>query len=398
VICPNCGENNSANFRYCGMCGTSLEMRRPAGAPRTVSSEPPRAPQYDAAQNEVLADRTVAQTTVHSTANAVRESPGGGGPSFLGLNQPFTDGHGNGSAHSSSPNESFSGLDSFFEPEDSGVSARGIFLLLVLLVALGAGGYWTYAHYNGAKPTTTDSQTATQTSPADQTPATPPASTGTDATSTAAPANSSSTPSPATTGAPANSAPTQPPAAAIPVESAKSTPPPRVETQPEPKAESNKIESKTTEPNKAEPNSQPTSGQSRAKPARENPRAQKIARAEAKPAPRPSPAVVPVSGDKGDAQYKRGEAYLYGRGMPENCAEAIKNLKDASAMQNAKARSTFGTMYATGHCVPRDLPTSYSWFAQALRVDPNNQILEKDLTAVWNQMTPPERQIVARNK
>jgi len=76
----------------------------------------------------------------------------------------------------------------------------------------------------------------------------------------------------------------------------------------------------------------------------------------------------------------------------------MKYLKAASAKSNAKARSTFGTMYATGHCVPRDLPTSYTWFALALHADPNNQILEKDLSAVWNQMTPPERQLATRMK
>jgi hypothetical protein len=382
VICPNCGENNSANFRYCGMCGTSLEARRPAGAPRTVSSDP-RASQYETAHSE--GTHTVAQTTVRANPNAVREPAASASPSFLGLNQPFSDGNGSDSADGGSANESFSGLDSFFEPQDSGVSARGVILLLLLLAVLGGGGYWAYAHYNGAK-SPSDSQTATQTPPADQTPATPSSSSATDAGSPAASTNASSAPSSPNASSPANSTPSQA-AAAAPVESAKSTPPPKVEAQ---------SESKTTESN-----SQLASGESRpksAKPSRENPRAQKIARAEAKPAPRPSPAVVPVPGDKGDAQYKRGEAYLYGRGMPENCAEAIKNLKGASAMQNAKARSTFGTMYATGHCVPRDLPTSYSWFAQALRVDPNNQILEKDLTAVWNQMTPPERQIVARNK
>ena len=84
--------------------------------------------------------------------------------------------------------------------------------------------------------------------------------------------------------------------------------------------------------------------------------------------------------------------------MRENCDEAMRNLKAASAKQNAKARSAFGTMYATGHCVPRDLPTSYSWFALALRADPTNQILEKDLVAIWNQMTPPERQMATRAK
>ncbi len=108
------------------------------------------------------------------------------------------------------------------------------------------------------------------------------------------------------------------------------------------------------------------------------------------------PAAEPA--DTGDASFRKAEAYLYGRGAAQNCDEAIKNLKEASAKSNAKARSTFGTLYATGHCVPRDLPTSYLWFAMALRVDPNNQILEKDLTAVWNQMTPPERQMAARMK
>jgi TPR repeat protein len=106
----------------------------------------------------------------------------------------------------------------------------------------------------------------------------------------------------------------------------------------------------------------------------------------------------PATADTGDADFRKGEAYLYGRGMPENCGEAVKYLKSASAKSNARARSAFGTMYATGHCAPRDLPTSYLWFALALKVDPNNQILEKDLSAVWNQMTPPERQMATRMK
>ena len=106
----------------------------------------------------------------------------------------------------------------------------------------------------------------------------------------------------------------------------------------------------------------------------------------------------PMRADTGDADFRKGEAYLYGRGAPKNCDQAVKYLKTASAQSNAKARSTFGTMYATGHCVPRDLPTSYLWFALALRADPNNQILEKDLSAIWNQMTPPERQLATRMK
>ena len=56
-----------------------------------------------------------------------------------------------------------------------------------------------------------------------------------------------------------------------------------------------------------------------------------------------------------------------------------------------------GTMYATGHCVSRDLPSAYKWFALALRVDPNNSVVERNLSSVWNQMTPPERQLATKS-
>jgi TPR repeat protein len=118
-----------------------------------------------------------------------------------------------------------------------------------------------------------------------------------------------------------------------------------------------------------------------------------------KPKPGVRTASAAAAEDKGDASFRKGEAFLYGQsGSAANCDQAIRYLKDASAKSNAKARSTFGTMYATGHCVPRDLPSSYRWFALALQADPNNSILEKDLTAVWNQMTPPERQLATRMK
>src|SRR5260370_17468574 len=46
VICPNCREDNAPTFRFCGMCGTSLEprveARRPVGAP--VPILPPNLP------------------------------------------------------------------------------------------------------------------------------------------------------------------------------------------------------------------------------------------------------------------------------------------------------------------------------------------------------------------
>jgi hypothetical protein len=380
VICPSCGENNSANFRYCGMCGTALDApRRPVGAPRTAGTDAQRA--FTLQNDAVVEDAARARTTARASAGAVHEPPPSAGPSILGLNQPFPETNESRSVSGTSTGEPFSGLDSFFEPDDPGVSARGIIFLLLLLVGLGAGGWWAYAHYNGPKSGTA-AQTTTQL-PAEQANAPEPAANN-PAPSAKTPEASASTNPNSSPSSASNTTPSQP-AAASPAESANSAPPPGAE------AKSDQNPSTTPKPAERSPASERPSSSERAA------RNQKIARAAIKPAPRPSSA-APASGDKGDAAFKRGEAYLYGRGLPENCDQAIKNLKEASAKQNAKARSTFGTMYATGHCVPRNLPTSYSWFALALHADPNNQILEKDLTAVWNQMTPPERQVAAKTK
>jgi TPR repeat protein len=296
--------------------------------------------------------------------------PPSAGPSFLGLNQPFTDGPNRNDSTGTSRDQPFFGSDSFFEPDEPRVGARRIVILLVLLVALGAGGWWAFSHYDKTGAVVgTNSQTS----------ATKP-----DGTETAAnnlPANAKSSTEPSSSPEAASSQPEAAPTA----QSKTPSPAPGV---------NEKIgDEKATQapPAAAKPAVTPHPTQNIVSARRSNARESKSA------ALRP-PTVAPTSDDHGDAAFHKGEAYLYGRGLPENCDEAVKNLKAASAKQNAKARSAFGTMYATGHCVPRDLPTSYSWFALALRADPNNQILEKDLVAVWNQMTPPERQAATRMK
>jgi hypothetical protein len=295
------------------------------------------------------------------------------GPSLLGLDsaserKPIGD-----PTLDSLRDRSFSGLDYFYEPEEKSVGGRQILLLLVLLAALGAAGWWTYKNYLGAvshpaKPTAANpvsespgdnSAAKTDSSAAATTQATSPAPANSASTSAATPAASAAQPStPQPTSPPAQARKPNPPV----------TPPMREET----------VTASRTTPAPASKPAPP-----------------KISRAEA-PVEQPAPAAE--TDGNGDAAYRKAEALLYGRGVSANCDDAVKFLKEASAKQNAKARSMFGTMYATGHCVPRDLPTSYSWFALALHVDPNNQILEQDLTAVWNQMTPPERQMATKMK
>lgn len=347
MICPNCGEDNSENFRFCGMCGTPLEARRPAGKPQVAGL--PDALRADAISTKPSRADTVPAVTASSSFAGSSSAPAQRPEVFAPSPDVLRE-------------KSFSGLDSFFEPEEPKSRVRRIFLLLVLLVALGAAGWWTYSNYlaatMGRSPQTTDSSpTSSDTSGANATPAPKAAA--------SAPLEAASSPSPAS---PATEPPTQSKTPSAPLAAAETA--------------------VKNEPSAAQINE--------AKPIvpKESVHTARIDRKAEVPVANPAP-IMP---DTGDAEFRKGEAYLYGRGLPENCEQAVKYLKAASAKQNAKARSTFGTMYATGHCAPRDLPTSYSWFAQALRADPNNQILEKDLTAVWNQMTPPERQIAEKLK
>ena len=373
MICPNCREDNAPTFRFCGMCGTSLEprveARRPAGAPVPILS--PTLPKT-AHTTEPL--RPVVMENAPRPANS--PAPSLGGPSVLGLDQPASHSSPNQPSTEALRERAFSGLDSFFEPEQPKTGGRRILLMVALLAALGGAAWWTYTNYLGA---TEGRKPEPATSSAGDAPAEKPS---------AQAGNQDVTPAPA-------AGPAQTAAPSAPV-SASRTP-----------------ESQTTEDSSAGPDAARKIADAGAKPAAEakpmtpTPVDQpKTAPAEKRTATR-EPGVTsakasisptPATADTGDADFRKGEAYLYGRGAGENCGEAVKYLKAASAKSNAKARSAFGTMYATGHCVQRDLPTSYLWFALALRVDPNNQILEKDLNAVWNQMTPPERQMATRMK
>ncbi len=115
-------------------------------------------------------------------------------------------------------------------------------------------------------------------------------------------------------------------------------------------------------------------------------------------APRAAPAQVVPTASLQDPSETEGEKYLYGHGVPQNCARAEKSLLSAAQHANPKAQSVLGTMYATGHCVGRDLPTAYRWFAKASHQDPNNDRITRDLEVLWKQMTPGERQLAVNNR
>jgi len=339
------------------MCGTILEPARKATAP--VSVHTPRAPEPILAANSgIVTPPTtppVPQAPPAPPRSATHEpTPPISGPSLLGLDQGSVD---------DLRERAFSGLASYDQPEPRS-AGKEVLLTIVLLAALGGAGWWTYKNYIGVigprKPTA--DVTATGGEATNTPPSSPAPSKGEEKAveKNAAPAE----PTPTEKSAEKSAATTE----GKPAVAASETP----ETKAKGEDTGTPKPSKTASPAPI--------------PARHDVSAERV------------PAAKATAGDSGDALFRLGESSLYGRNGTENCTNAIKYLKMASEKEHAKARSTMGTMYATGHCVPRDLPNSYRWFALALRADPNNSILEKDLRAIWNQMTPPERQLATKSQ
>jgi len=90
------------------------------------------------------------------------------------------------------------------------------------------------------------------------------------------------------------------------------------------------------------------------------------------------------------------QKYLYGQHVPQDCTRGLRILQPLADSGNSKAMIEMGALYSAGLCTPRDLPTSYRWFALALRKDPNDTSLQEDLQKLWGEMTQPERQLAIR--
>jgi TPR repeat protein len=90
------------------------------------------------------------------------------------------------------------------------------------------------------------------------------------------------------------------------------------------------------------------------------------------------------------------EKYIYGQSVAQDCDRGLRLLKPAATQANTKAMILLGSLYSSGTCTPRDLPTAYRWFALSLHKEPDNQRLQDDLQKLWSQMTQPERQLAIK--
>jgi len=363
VRCDQCGHESDPRYRFCGMCGAKLP--------------PPPPP-------EPVATRAAEPAPTASSEEPVRRVSG---PSFLGL-----------------ADEPTSSVTYLLEDDLSESHwGRTVVLLLVLLGIGFAGWHWRsnvreYVNSRLAQkpsnnqteqannPATAQSDSSSQT--AGQSPTTiSPVDNQNTAPAAAAPSTSAT---------PAGSAtPTAPQSAQNSAPNGSNSPAPGAPTNPSPSA-----------PTAATPQAQNASAAPSETPADQGTRGgDTVASTDTEtPAPaatskRAKPKVQePAEPDTSaaDALEIQGERYLYGSGVPVSCDRAQRSLEAAADQGSAKADSVLGTMYATGHCVNRDSPLAYRWFARALQKDPSNARLERDLQVLWNQMSPDERQIAMR--
>jgi hypothetical protein len=276
--------------------------------------------------------------------------------------------------------------------DDEPKSHKGLIFLGIIALALVAGLGWLRFRNIGLPDLLSDLKARASAKQPAQAPPSNPAD-------SSPPANLDQQNTPAASTPPSSAAPaagaptTPPPSGATPTQAAPASNMPGTSPSQAPSAgDSNPAAATPTSPSPATADSSaPAADAENDKPA--------ATPAPAKPAdaPKPTPKPAPKPAPKPPDQVTLGEQYLYGRGgMPQNCERGLRYVKPAADQSNPKAMITMGALYATGHCLSRDLPTAYRYFALALRVDPENGPLRQNAEMVWKQMTAEERKQAIR--
>jgi hypothetical protein len=397
--CARCGYENNPQFRFCGMCGAPLrppdpehpEVETDEAAANTEANSISRrlmelrtTPVEPMPAEPLIAELTAAQQyqpdpeartySSESRDESYPQEPFHGqrtpiavtGPSFLGLSDSGDDRR----------------VEYLLEDEPHPGRARKIVgTLLVLAVAATLIFYWRRAGYPWPSHLTTATDTSAQSANPTPSVVTPPMENGQIADKPKAGVGDNPlTPVTSNSG--------------VGMPNEASTPPRETE---ETTADAKTPGSETPEAKEAPEKTE--NAESPALPAVPKIVPTRTA-ALSKPRPlKPSPAMAAAQNPAKESLFLEGQKYLYGSGgVSSNCARAQQYLTASANNNNPKAQSTLGTMYATGHCAQRDLPVAYRWFARALREDPRNTRLSKDVEIMWNQMTAQERTLALKNE
>ncbi len=375
-------------MRFCGMCGGTL-LAPP-------SAHPARPDRGAAPVREASAPSTATATRPpeepRTPPRTSESSPGISGPSFLGLSEAPPSSRKRADL-GIEPHGRSRNLDYLLEDDErhhGGGAGKFFLIVLALLLAVGFGYLrwknqlpWLTA--GGTKPAAA-TQTAEQ--PAPET-----------ATNSAPPVSPSITPEP-------QPAPTQPAANPPAAQATTSQPAPAATTNPPatPDLGAAKTDSggvpESAAPQKTPPAdaaaTQTTAPAAKPQDTEDNGDSTAPAAAADKAKIPPAPAAKPRPVSKPADPVAEAQRYLYGKGAAQDCDHGMRILRPLANQGNTKAMVEMGALYSAGLCAPHDLPTSYRWFAMALRKDPSNQAIQTDLSKLWGEMTQPERQLAIK--
>ncbi len=422
--CHNCGHQNLEENRFCGMCGNLLTPKtgsepeagierhehvvekvpvnlqwRPVSA---AGEKPPAAPpETEMERAELLETAPAAERSPRNGKWWVDENESTvGGPSFLGLSKSDTGGNG--------------GYSYLFQDEPPR-SHKSAWVLLVLLAVLGGLVYAKWQPVRDYVLTTAISHSWTKAAAARQTDnqqsPIPPSSAPTTTLATTDPQAPPTIVTEKTTTTPARGR-----SRVLPRRERKSRPPPespamRQPGQKHPVRRPHRIRRQAVRlPRRKAPRRPPARRQfrpgiRRRKIQRKKNRLKKLKKktrwqaraANKKPSADRTARVEPVV-NEGSELVNSGEKYLYGHGVARSCNQAVTYFQAAAAKQNPQAFSHLGALYATGECVPMDRAVAYAWFRRAYAKEPSNHYFEQNLTMLWREMTPDERQRATRSR
>ena len=89
------------------------------------------------------------------------------------------------------------------------------------------------------------------------------------------------------------------------------------------------------------------------------------------------------------AQFKLGQMYDKGVGVPKDVAEAVKWYRKAAEQGEALAQFYLGEKHANGNGVPKDLVQAYAWWNIAGAK--GDEFAKKYLAIAEKQMTPEQK-------
>jgi len=388
VRCPRCGNENSEQNRFCGMCGATLLVPAPPPkptppAPTPIRQEPPPARAPEPAQS----------ATPGFTADV---SPSISGPSFLGLDSPPRgDDPRKRASLSIDPHRAprSGNLDYLLEDDEPRSSGAFKYILILVALALAVGfGYLRWKNQGFAwlsqikkpsgtasEPASGDSSAAPATSPS-ITPDTQPAGPQPAPSNPPATADSTTPASSTQANPPAGTAPAANPATSAPAGGDAAKPPDTTKSVPN-GDQTTPVPSKNSSATNPADSDSTSDDDNTSQPA-----------AAPKPVPKPKAAIPVAPADP----VTEARKYLYGKGAPQDCDRGLRLLKPAANQANARAMVEMGALYSAGLCTPHDLPTAYRWFAKALHKEPDNAEIQADLQKLWSEMTQPERQLAIK--